>query len=462
MRSMLWLGMGLGLLALPAWSDEGTDKRLDALETEIARMKGTPGGEKVEPKKDDGSPINLTYKKGINFNSEDGNFTMKWTGYAIEAGRFFTQTSPNDNTFYNQETLFGFSGTVNKLVNYKIDLVLGPTTGMNDSYAEYAHSDAFALKFGQFKEPFLYEETFGNLYRDFTEHTTTRRLAPARNIGVGVSGKLLEKRFAYEFGYFNGGNNSSLRNTTDNNDDKDWALRLSVTPFLKQKDNVLQNLTLAVAGTMAREDSATPNGGAASAFTTRDSTTQFLTFGAGVRIKEQTNRHAVSALWNRGPCKFMGEFASMRLDLEKTADNVITNPNTRFDAWYVQATYVLTGEDAQVNGLITPKNPVKKGEGGGWGAWEVAGRVSKFQAEREPFYNLDKQFASSPLPTSTGVGSTTEVTSWMVGLNWSPIANAKVLLDYGENTFGADYINTLGADSRGTEKFILLSSQVNF
>ena len=52
--------------------------------------------------------------------------------------------------------------------------------------------------------------------------------------------------------------------------------------------------------------------------------------------------------------------------------------------------------------------------------------------------------------------------AWQVGLNWTPISNAKTLLSYGENRYGADRIGALGADIRKKEQFVMLSAQFDF
>ena len=129
--------------------------------------------------------------------------------------------------------------------------------------------------------------------------------------------------------------------------------------------------------------------------------------------------------------------------------------------------YRLTGEDEVFYGRITPNKPWNKS--GGYGSWEVLGRFSAFQAEKEPFVNLDRQngsttsYATSPVPTSTGTGSATHMTNWMAGLNWTPVSNVKILFNYGENYYGGgDYVGALGADIRGTERFVIFSTQMDF
>lgn len=57
-------------------------------------------------------------------------------------------------------------------------------------------------------------------------------------------------------------------------------------------------------------------------------------------------------------------------------------PDLHFNGGYAQASYVVTGESRKYNpvtgsyGGINPKNPASY-EGGGWGAWEIAGRYSQ-------------------------------------------------------------------------------------
>lgn len=51
-------------------------------------------------------------------------------------------------------------------------------------------------------------------------------------------------------------------------------------------------------------------------------------------------------------------------------------PDVEADGYYVQATYVLTGETKGGNDAIVPKRPVHEG---GWGAFEVGARYQAFE-----------------------------------------------------------------------------------
>ena len=459
MQMTRFAAMGLCLVALAG------SARAELTPEEEIRLKA------LEEKMDDlgakdakrGVPLRVFYKDGIKFKSDDGDFDLSVGGRIIETGRFFTESNPNKDTFYNKETQIEMKGKVFRQFKYEFEgNFAGTTASMNNSFVEYEHNEAFAVRMGQFKQPFLYEETNSTLWRDFAEKSIATKLAPSRDIGVMISGKFFEKRLGYELAYFNGnGKNAAASPAGDANDDKDWALRLTAAPWVNDKESALNKFQFWGMGTWGRQDSV-----AASSFSTTDTGLTFLAFPATTNNSEDRTRLGYGASYLNGRAKFMGEWVTMGQDLKRTVstgplglDN--ENPNTRFDAWYVTLGWMLTGEDAVINGRVVPKQSFGRRNAGG-GAWELIGRLSGFNAEREPFTNLDKQYASSPQPTETGTGSTTSMEAWQVGLNWTPISNARVMLDYGENSYGADTIGAVGTDLRRTERFIMLSSQFDF
>ncbi len=455
-KGRLWcvaLAVALGGTAVAEMTPE-EEIRLKALEEQMDFLRGK------SEKKDDknGMPLRVFYKDGIKLKSDDGNFDLSVGGRIIENGRFFTESNPNKDAFYNKETQIEMKGKVFKQFKYEFEGTLsGTTSSMNNSFVEYEHEEWFGVKMGQFKEPFLYEETYSTLWRDFAEKSVATRLAPSRDIGIQVAGKVLEKKLTYEVAYFNGAG----KNAAEVNDDKDWAARLTLAPWVAEKESALNKAMFWVMGTWGRQDSVAPAN-----FSTTDTGSTFLAFNAATLNSEDRSRLGGGSSWAYGRAKFIGEFASMSMDLKRTGrtgplgiDN--ENQNTRFDAWYVTVGWMLTGEDAVVGGRVTPLKSFGK-VGGGPGAWELVGRLSGFNAEREPFYNLDKQYASSVQPTETGTGSATSMEAWQVGLNWTPISNARVMLDYGENAFGADYIGAVGSDVRKQERFVMLSTQFDF
>ena len=96
-------------------------------------------------------------------------------------------------------------------------------------------------------------------------------------------------------------------------------------------------------------------------------------------------------------------------------------PSLNFQGGYAQGSYVLTGETHAYNpasgaySAIEPANPFTL-QGGGRGAWEIAGRVSTIDLN-------DK------LWTTTGTAGGRQ-TIYTAGLNWYVNDNIRFMLNY--------------------------------
>ena len=96
-------------------------------------------------------------------------------------------------------------------------------------------------------------------------------------------------------------------------------------------------------------------------------------------------------------------------------------PNLNFDGGYAQASYVLTGERHPYNassasyGGIAPANPFSL-SGGGWGAWEIAGRYSTIDL-------------NDRLGSAIGVAGGRQ-TVYTLALNWYLNRNVRLMFDY--------------------------------
>ena len=119
-----------------------------------------------------------------------------------------------------------------------------------------------------------------------------------------------------------------------------------------------------------------------------------------------------------GPFRVQGEYYMYDISRKLGLSDV------NLDAWYVQASYVLTGESYKYKsksaafGGIKPANPVGKG---GFGAWEIAARYGE----------------SDLNDVAAGInGGKEKLTT--VGLNWYPNSNIRFMLNYihGDETTG--------------------------
>lgn len=135
-------------------------------------------------------------------------------------------------------------------------------------------------------------------------------------------------------------------------------------------------------------------------------------------------------------------------------NSVLSDPS--FDGWYVQASWVLTGEakpykaDKGAFGLPTPSDPFTL-DGAGIGAWELAGRYSVL--------DLNDNAGIAGLPTPAGGVRGGRQSIWSVGLNWYPNNAIRFLLDYQHTDVSR--LNSAGADIGARLDTVALRAQLS-
>jgi phosphate-selective porin OprO/OprP len=132
--------------------------------------------------------------------------------------------------------------------------------------------------------------------------------------------------------------------------------------------------------------------------------------------------YSVEAAATYGPLFLQGEYFWINVDRNAaTGLPPFGAPSLKFEGGYAEATFILTGETRKYNPSaaaylgVVPEHPFSL-EGGGWGAWEIAGRVSTI--------NLNDQLA-----TVTGIAGGHQ-TVYTAGLNWYVNRNVRFLFDY--------------------------------
>jgi phosphate-selective porin OprO/OprP len=151
-----------------------------------------------------------------------------------------------------------------------------------------------------------------------------------------------------------------------------------------------------------------------------------------------------------GPLFVQGEYFWYNVD---RANNIIPLPSVQFDGGYAQASYVLTGEAHKYNPAaaaysgIVPANPWSPTENG-WGAWEIAGRVSTM--------NLNDQLA-----TANGVAGGRQ-TVYTAGLNWYVNRNVRFMFNYLHGDVAKQISPTNTGDAGAKFNALAMRTQVAF
>jgi len=181
--------------------------------------------------------------------------------------------------------------------------------------------------------------------------------------------------------------------------------------------------------------------------------TQLISTGAIANVSSAQNYGAEIA-GTYGPFFFQGEYYWFNVDRNAaTGLPPIGAPRLNFDGGYAQASYVLTGETHKYNPAaaayygIVPANPFSLA-GGGWGAWEIAGRVSTMDL-------------NDRLGTATGIAGGRQ-TIYTAGLNWYVNGNIRFMLNYLHGDVPKQASATNGADVGSKFDAVALRTQVAF
>ena len=210
----------------------------------------------------------------------------------------------------------------------------GNRAQLTDAYINWNRFEAANVRLGQFKSPFGYEQ----LYLDPRLLTIERslgndRLTASRQIGVQVAGDVLDKKFSYATGLFNG---TGVNTSANDNDHFLWAGRVS---------------TVGWQGTLAGQDARWSLGADALATTDTNLTGLAPEFGfdavpGGTRDNTFTGRRKAGGLdtqFRVGPLDLSIEYLRARF---KATDAI---PARSFDAagWYAQAAYFVLPKTLQ-------------------------------------------------------------------------------------------------------------------
>jgi phosphate-selective porin OprO/OprP len=150
-----------------------------------------------------------------------------------------------------------------------------------------------------------------------------------------------------------------------------------------------------------------------------------------------------------GPLFFQGEYFWYNI----ARNNLPGLPSLKFQGGYAEASFVLTGEShpyipaAAAYGGIIPVNPFSL-SAGGWGAWEIAGRVSTM--------NLNDL-----LWTTNGVAGGQQ-TIYTAGVNWYVNRNVRFMLDYLHGNIAKQVSPTDATDAGAKFNAVAMRTQVAF
>jgi phosphate-selective porin OprO/OprP len=268
-----------------------------------------------------------------------------------------------------------------------------------DVYADYRRFDAVRVQAGKFKMPFSLDANTSAADLDFVYRSlAATRLAPGRDWGIMMHGRMARRAFQYEVGVFrHDGDRARVRNDTQVAAGRTLALRVATEPAARSK-TLGRTFSAAFAWTTS-DVAETP-------FTLRARTAlgaPFLLEDAWVQGARR--RIGLEALWMPGPASIKVEYmrvsqARQGQSLEETDLQALTA-----GGWYASGTWVVTGDSK--SDVATPVRPLFQG---GIGAIEVGARI-----EALTFGNGGARGSLSPRAEEP-LGNRNRVTT--MGVNW--------------------------------------------
>lgn len=406
------------------------------------------------------APLVSAGSGGVVVSSAETNFVLKLRGYIQADARFFTDDQiKGNNSFLLRRVRPVFEGAVFQHYEYKIMPDFGANTSsannnianngiLQDAFLNIHYWDEAQLMFGKFKAPVGLERLQSARNLLFVERGFPTQLVPNRDVGVQLWGNIFKNTIEYSIAALNGAGDSGSDDIEASDDGKDVAARLFVRPFKPTKISELQGFGVGVAGTIGNHE------GALRSYASSGQQTFFkwqtgpgtaaapnvAAFGEQFRLVPQ-----LSYYW--GPFGMFAEYAVSSIEARRTAG--ATQSQGRFDnsAWEISASYVLTGEENSSDG-IAPKHPFAF-DRGGWGAWEIAGRVGQLSLDKDLF------------PNWAAAGSARTANEWGVGLNWYLNRGVKLNLDYNRTQFDGGS-NSKGSVTAHDEQVILTRIQLAF
>ena len=462
------------------------DSRVRASEAAKAEIK-TTGKDEVKG----------TFRDGITFESADKNHSLSVRGRAeLDYRHFGGADALNANTFDLRRAYLSAEGKVYGNYEYRVRAnfatLNGPlttvctavgvtslkdptprctstaavanaaNTSLDEAWLNLNWHKGTQFKFGQFKMPYSLEQMQTELYTDFMERSMGDAISPGKERGMQLWGYPADGLY-YALAYSNGQGINA--NETNNVVDSQDVLARGTVNF----PELLGNKSFVAHLGLSYSNGKIP---VASALTARTEGRgiQFFVPDAFTGNDVDRTRYGAEGALSFGPVKFQSEFMRANFSGRSAASSPALAKafDKDVDAYYASVAWMISGENYAEfyrNGLFgrpRPKGNFAPGNGGGWGAWELALRYSKFDAG--DFQKTGPTLAGSGVIPLTGTNKADAIT---LGLKWLPNPNVRLMLNYIQTKFDTPItVTSTGrsgvAATSDKERAITLRTQIDF
>lgn len=417
---------------------DALQQQVDALNAEVSDLKRSTSDQYADvaraqadqPKSD----VSVSLKNGRpSFKSADGNFSLDLRALVQFDTAYYSQGKAPPGTDFSSGSNFrrarlGVQGTLFKDWSYQFIYDFGGSgsegAAISSAYIQYDGLGEVHWKIGAYPTPESFDDTTSASDLLFLERAQPTDLA--RSI-AGSDGRDGTTIFAYDDNYFVAASyTGDLVQDSGVFDEQQAAVGRAAYRFVLDKD---VNLAIG-ADTTYEFKAADTAAGAGSASTVRlrerpelnvdDNNIRLIDTGSIGASKLLEWGVEAAGNWHN----LYAQGGYFNFDVTRRASSL---PNPSFDGWYLQGSWVLTGESKPYNpstgsyGLPKPDAPLSF-EHGGIGAWELAARYSVLDL------NDNAGFAGAAAPAGGVRGGEQKI--WTAGINWYPNAAIRFVLDY--------------------------------
>jgi phosphate-selective porin OprO and OprP len=334
-------------------------------------------------------PGKVRFGPGFEIRSDDDEFIFQFHNLTQFDYRGYQQGGQRDvrDTFTFPRQWFMFSGRITRPIGYFVSIANGfDNLTILDVFTDIDIDPRLKFRVGRFKTNFTYEFFVEPIQGLAVPERSIffNNFALNRDLGAMVYGRLFDNKLDYAVGIYDGDRNSFV----DLDDSKDVAGFLNYKPFGDEQETLLENFNIGgsvYAGTQQHPPvpvtlrTIVPTTGNAIAGV------PFLGFNADVREAGYRAYWDLHAAWYYKQLAIIGEWGSGFTTYARTS-NLQNRTDVGAQSFYLQGSYLLTGETRSSMGIVRPLRPVTFGKGGGgWGAIEPFVRYEYLDVDRDVF-----------------------------------------------------------------------------
>lgn len=323
---------------------------------------------------------------------------------------------------------------------------LAGTVRILDAWGDIKLGDSGFIRIGKFKGLIGLERSQSFCNTLFIERGLPTKLATIREIGIELNAGNANTLTQWKLGIYNGSLDDTDLSVNSNLDGNafDYGGKLEFHPWSSHSKNTCNHLTFGVSLVIGSEDTVINNSDRDRRIRYRSSgQNTFFRYNNDVQVKGKRIRVNTYIHYYHGPFGILSEYIQSR----QKFIHVEREDSVKSDGLTLQASWVLTGENASFNGL-NPRRPFSINSGQ-WGAVELGIRYHQLIVGNQAFQgNNNTRFAAS--------NACQQADACALALKWHLTRNLLTAINFEVTKFSG-----LGMD-RPTETLISTRFQIGF